>query len=328
MRDILTTEARQKIDAVQTALPEFKEKATAPVAKKKSSFFRRRGLSAYVFLSPTLVIFSAFVFFPVGFSLYLSFTKWNMFGTEKTFVGFSNYSRIVQTEEFWDVLVHTLVYTLGTVPLNMVFALALAYFLNKKIVGKKFLRAALFTPVIISPVAAAVIWRWIYEPNFGLLNYTLSWFGIPSVNWLNDPTAAMFALIVMGVWKSFGVNIVLFSAGLQAIPEHYYEAADIDGAGAISKFWNITLPLLSPTTFFILVMSVIGSFQVFDIVYVLTSGGPLGSTKVLVFYLYENAFKFFEMGYASAVAYFMFALIFVLTLVQVTYLKNRIHYAV
>jgi ABC-type sugar transport system permease subunit len=203
-----------------------------------------------------------------------------------------------------------------------------AYFLHTKVFGKKFLRTAFFTPVITSSVAAAVIWRWIYEPNFGLLNYCLSWFGIPSVNWLNDPTAAMFALILMGVWKTLGVNMILFSAGLQGIPEHYYEAAELDGAGKWSKFWNITLPLLSPTTFFILVMSVIGSFQVFDIVYVLTSGGPLGTTKVLVFYLYENAFKFFEMGYASAVAYLLFALIFVLTLLQIKYLRGRVHYAV
>jgi len=171
-----------------------------------------------------------------------------------------------------------------------------------------------------------VIWRWVYEPNFGLLNYVLSFVGIPSINWLNEPTAAMFALIIMGVWKSFGVNMVLFSAGLQGIPEQYYEAAQIDGAGKGRQFWNITLPLLSPTTFFILVMSVIGSFQVFDTVYVLTSGGPLGSTKVLVFYLYEHAFKYFEMGYASAVAYLLFALVFALTLLQVKYLRGSIHY--
>ncbi len=293
----------------------------------KSRSFRKQGLSAFLFLSPTLLIFSVFVAFPVLFSFYLSFHKWNMFSPDQSFVGIENYKRIIANPEFWMVLKHTAVYTLGTVPLNMVLALGVAYLLNKKIAGKKILRAAFFTPVIVSPVAAAVIWRWIYEPNFGLLNYALSWLHIPSVNWLNDPTAAMFSLIVMGVWKSFGVNMVLFAAGLQGIPEHYYEAAELDGAGALSRFWNITLPLLSPTTFFILVMSIIGSFQVFDIVYVLTSGGPLDSTKVLVFYLYENAFKYFEMGYASAVAYLMFAIIFVLTLLQMKFLKNRIHYA-
>lgn len=294
---------------------------------KKSSLAKRAGLSAYLFLSPTLLIFLTFVFFPVVFSFYLSFHKWNMFSSGRSYIGLENYLRIINNEEFWMVLKHTLVYTLGTVPLNMMLALAVAYFLNKKIAGKKILRAAFFTPVIISPVAAAVIWRWVYEPNFGILNYVLSWFNIQPVNWLNDPTAAMFSLIVMGVWKSFGVNMILFAAGLEGIPEHYYEAASIDGASAFSKFWNITLPLLSPTTFFIMVMSIIGSFQVFDIVYVLTSGGPLDSTKVLVFYLYENAFKYFEMGYASAVAYLMFAMIFILTLLQMKYFQKRVYYS-
>lgn len=279
-----------------------------------------------MFLSPTLIVFSVFVVFPVIFSFYLSFHKWNMFSAGTSFVGLDNYAATLANPEFWTVLKNTAAYTLGTVPLNMLVSLGAAYILNKKLIGKRLLRTALFIPVIMSPVAAAVVWRWVYEPNFGLLNYTLSFFGVPSINWLNDPTAAMFALIIMGVWKSFGVNMVLFSAGLQGIPEQYYEAAQIDGAGRGRQFWNITLPLLSPTTFFILVMSVIGSFQVFDTVYVLTSGGPLGSTKVLVFYLYEHAFKYFEMGYASAVAYLLFALVFVLTLLQVRYLRGSIHY--
>jgi multiple sugar transport system permease protein len=283
-------------------------------------------LAGTLFLSPTILVSGAFVLFPLVFSFYLSFHQWNMFSAGTTFVGLDNYRKIATSAEFWLVLKNTIVYTVGTVPLNMLISLGVAFFLNKKLAGKKFLRTAFFTPVIMSSVAAAVIWRWVYEPNFGLLNTVLGWCGIPAVNWLNDPSAAMFALIVMGVWKTFGVNMVLFSAGLQGIPEHYYEAAEIDGAGRWGRFWYITLPLLSPTTFFVLVMSVIGSFQVFDTVYVLTSGGPLGSTKVLVFYLYEHAFKFFEMGYASAVAYVMFAIVFVLTLAQTKYLKKTIHY--
>jgi multiple sugar transport system permease protein len=288
---------------------------------------KANAISAFLFLSPTLLVFLVFVLFPVFFSLYLSFHKWNMFSARTSFIGLDNYAGIIASPEFWMVLKNTFIYTLGTVPLNMVLSLAIAHALNKRIAGKKILRTLFFAPVVMSSVAAAVIWRWVYEPNFGLLNYCLSWCGIPPVNWLNEPTAAMSALIVMGVWKTFGVNMVLFSAGLQGIPDHYYEAAEIDGAGAWHKFWHITVPLLSPTTFFVLIMSVIASFQVFDTVYVLTSGGPLGTTKVLVFYLYEHAFKFFEMGYASAVAYLMFVIIFVLTLMQVRYLKGRIHYS-
>jgi ABC-type sugar transport system permease subunit len=230
-----------------------------------------------------------------------------------------------KSEEFWLVLKNTVIYTIGTVPLNMIISLMVAYGLNKQLVGKKFLRTLFFAPVVVSPVAAALIWRWLYDPNFGLINYALGFFGFAPVNWLNDPSAAMFALIGMGVWKTFGYNMVLFAAGLNAIPESYYEAATLDGAGAWSKFWHITVPLLSPTTFFIMVMAMIGSFQVFDIVYILTSGGPLGSTKVLVFYVYEYAFKFTgEMGYASAVSYVLFAILFLMTMLQIKFMKSKV----
>lgn len=288
---------------------------------------RGDGFAAFLFLSPTIIIFGAFIIFPVIFSFYLSFHQWNMFGTDRTFIGFANYSQLLSSPEFWQVFKNTIVYTVGTVPVNMMLALAVAYVLNKKLIGKKFLRTAFFTPVIISWIAAAVIWRWLFEPNYGLINHVIGWFGVSQVNWLNDPSMAMIALIIVGVWKTFGFNMILFSAGLQAIPEHYYEAAEIDGANKMSQFWNITIPLLSPTTFFIVIMSVIGSFQVFDAVYVLTSGGPFGSTKVMIFYIYENAFKFFNMGYASALAYVLFAVIFILTLLQVKFLSKRVHYS-
>lgn len=281
--------------------------------------------SALLFLSPTLVIFSTFILFPVFFSFYLSFQKWNMFSGDASFVGFDNYLRMFQSAEFWQVLKNTAIYSIGTIPINMALSLWVAYLLNKKIAGKKFLRTAFFAPVIISPVAAALIWRWMYDPNFGLVNFFVETLGFNPVNWLNEPTAAMFALIIMSVWKTFGINMVLFSAGLQGIPDSYYEAAELDGAGKWAKFWNITIPMLAPTTFFIMIMSMISSFQVFDIVYVLTSGGPLGSTKVLVFYVYEYAFKFFEMGYASAISYFLFALLFLLTMFQIKYLKSKVY---
>ena len=287
-----------------------------------------QGLAALLFLSPTLVVFSAFILFPVLFSFYLSFHEWNMFSSTRSFVGVDNYARMLGDPEFWTVFRHTAVYTLGTVPINMALALAVAFALNGRLIGKKVLRAAFFTPVIISSVAAAVIWRWVFDPNLGLANTLFQAVGLPAVNWMNDPSAAMVALIIVGVWKTFGVNMVLFAAGLSGIPDTYYEAADIDGASGWSKFWNITVPLLSPTTLFILVLSIIGSFQVFDIVYVLTYGGPLGSTKVLVFYLYEHAFRFFNMGYASAVAYALFAVLFVLTLLQVRFFRTQVYDAV
>lgn len=285
--------------------------------------FSRDGLLAFGFLSPTLLVFSVFILFPILFSLYLSFSQWNMFGGEAAFVGLDNYARMFGDAEFWDVLVNTGIYTVGTVPLNMVLALGAAFYLNTHVIGKRFLRAAFFTPVVISAVAAAVVWRWVFDPNLGLANYALEGLGFSAVNWSNSPTAAMVALVIVGVWKSFGINMVLFAAGLAGIPKHYYEAAAIDGANGWQKFWHITVPLLAPTTLFVLVISIIGSFQVFDIVFVLTSGGPLGATKVLVFYLYEHAFKYFDMGYASAVAYVLFAILFVLTLVQIRAFRGR-----
>lgn len=303
----------------------FSEKFKKSKKKNYVSVNNNDGGSAFLFLSPTLLIFCTFILFPVFFSFYLSFQKWNSFSWSGSYIGFENYKRMFLSEEFWQVLKNTAVYTLGTVPLNMVISLLIAYGLNRKLAGKKVLRTLFFAPVVISPVAAALIWRWLYDPNFGLLNYVLGFIGLGPFNWLNDPSAAMFALIGMGVWKTFGVNMILFSAGLNGIPASYYEAATIDGAGAWSKFLHITLPLLSPTTFFIMVMSMIGSFQVFDIVYILTSGGPLGSTKVLVFYIYEYAFKFSgEMGYASAVSYTLFAILFILTMAQVKYLKSKV----
>ncbi len=284
---------------------------------------RRDGLVALGFLSPTLLVVGVFVFFPIVFSFYLSFTQWNLFGGAPAFVGLDNYARMMRDAEFWKVFANTGLYTVGTVPVNMALALGVAFFLHQEVVGKRFLRAAFFTPVVISAVAAAVVWRWVFDPNLGLANAVLEAFGLGAVNWTNSPRAAMGALVIVGVWKSFGVNMVLFSAGLAGIPAHYYDAAQIDGANAWQRFWHITLPLLAPTTLFVLVLSMIGSFQVFDIVFVLTNGGPLGATKVLVYYLYEYAFKFFDMGYASAVAYVLFAVLFVLTLVQIRVFRDR-----
>ena len=297
---------------------------TIPRGPKGTGTAKKGGLwTALLFLSPTLVVVTTFIVFPILFSFYLSFHQWNLFQSSHEFIGVENYVRMFSDAEFWLVFRNTIVYTIATVPVNMALSLMVAFLLNKKIAGKKFLRAAFFTPVIISSVAAAVIWRWVFDPNLGLVNYAIQALGFSAVNWFNEPAAAMTALVIVGVWKSFGVNMILFAAGLSGIPEHYYEAAEIDGAGAWGKFWRITVPLLSPTTLFILVLSIIGSFQVFDLVYVLTYGGPLGSTKVLVFYLYEHAFQLFNMGYASAVAYLLFALLFVLTLAQIKAFRGK-----
>jgi len=321
MADILTDQGQTATRAASDAVRATARSGGRPTGgrrKRKSDLWM-----ALLFLSPTLVVFGTFILFPIGFSFYLSFQSWNLFTGDHQFVALANYEAVFADPEFWHVFRNTAVYTFATVPLNMALALGVAFLLEQKIRGKRFLRAAFFTPVVVSAVAAAVIWRWVFDPNLGLVNTGLLAIGLNPVNWTTDGTAAMIALIIVGTWKTFGINMILFAAGLSSIPRHYYEAAQIDGAGRWPQFWNITVPLLAPTTLFVLVLSMIGSFQVFDLVFVLTRGGPLGATNVLVYYLYEHAFKYFDMGYASAVAYLLFAVLFVLTLIQVRAFRNR-----
>lgn len=282
-------------------------------------------LWAVIFLSPNLIGFLAFVLLPVVTSFGLSFTRWDLLGSIQ-WIGLGNYQKLFSDQVFWKVFWNTIYYTLGTVPLGIIISLLLAIALNQKIKGIKFFRAIYFLPVISSYVAIAVAWQWLYNPEFGLLNYLLWLIGIDGPGWLSSTTWAMPAIIVTSIWKGLGFNMLLFLAGLQGIPETYYEAAEIDGAGRWAKFKNITIPLLSPTTFFVVVMSIINSFQVFDQIYIMTEGGPARSTSVLVHYLYQNAFEYFKMGYASAVAYVLFFLVFIVTMIQLKRSKSWVVY--
>jgi multiple sugar transport system permease protein len=278
-----------------------------------------------IFLLPNFLGFLIFILLPVLASFGLSFTKWDLLG-EINFVGLANYQNLISDSTFWKVLWNTIYYTLGTVPLGIIISLMLAIILNKKIKGVKIFRAVYFLPVISSTVAVAMVWQWIYNPQFGLLNYILSLFNITGPSWLTSTTWAMPAVIITSIWKGLGFNMLLFLAGLQGIPNTYYEAAEIDGAGSWAKFSKITLPLLSPTMFFVIIMSIINSFQVFDQIYIMTGGGPARSTSVLVHYLYQNAFEYFRMGQASAIAYVLFFLVFIVTLVQLRNSKKWVVY--
>jgi len=243
------------------------------------------------------------------------------------YVGLRNYERLFSSPDFWNSMGVTGIYILGTVIPSVIIGLLLAALLNIEwIKGRGLFRTLFYIPVVTSMAAAAVIWGWLYEPNFGLVNYFLSIFGISNIKWLSDPNYALLALIIVGVWKRIGYNMVLFLAGLQTIPKTYYEAAEIDGATPWRKFVNITLPLLSPTTLFVFIMQFIASFRVFVSVSVMTSGGPAKSTQVITYYLYENAFKYLKFGYASAVAVVMFAMMVVFTLIQFRVSKGRVHY--
>lgn len=240
--------------------------------------------------------------------------------------GVENYRSLFSDQVFWKVLWNTIYYTLGTVPVGIGISLLLAVALNQKIKGMKLFRAVYFMPVISSTVAVAVVWQWLYNPEFGLINYLLYLIGIDGPNWLTSTKWAMPAVIIMSIWKNVGFNMLLFLAGLQGIPEMYYEAARIDGANWWHQFQKVTLPLLSPTTLFVIIMSIINSFQVFDQIYIMTEGGPARSTSVLVHYLYQNAFEYFRMGRASAIAYILFFLVLIITLIQLKYSKKWVHY--
>jgi len=273
---------------------------------------------SYLFILPDLIIFSVFIIIPVFYSLYLSFHKWNILDSEKPFVGLANYANLFKDEFFIQALWNTVYFVGLNVPIMLGLALLVALLLNNKIKGIGLFRTLYFLPVVTSMVVAAVTWRWIYNGDFGYLNFILMKLHIlkEPIYWLADIDWAMPAVVFVNSWKGIGFYMIIFLAGLQGIPSSLYEAADIDGASKWRQFWSVTFPLLKPTTFFAVIMAVIGSFQVFTSVYVMTHGGPLRKTVTIVTYLYDKAFRDFQMGYASAMSYVLFAIIFVFTILQ------------
>lgn len=293
--------------------------------KSVKALFYKDGMWAFVMLLPNLLGFLAFILLPVLATFVISFADWDL-SENFSFIGLGNYQQLLMDEVFRKVFWNTLYFTAVSVPIGIALSLFLAILLNQKLRLIRFYRAAFFIPVISSMVAVAVIWQWIYNPQYGLLNYALSWLGIQGPTWLTSTKWAMIAIIITAIWKNLGFNMLIFLAGLQSIPETYYEASEIDGAKWYAKFRHITVPLLSPTTFFVTVMAIITSFQVFDTVYLMTQGGPARSTSVLVYYVYQNAFQYFEMGYASAVAYVLFFVVLLLTLLQFITQKKWVVY--
>ncbi len=278
-----------------------------------------RGIRRYawvaLFVGPGLSGLLLFTVGPILASLVLTLYEWDLL-TSPRFVGPDNFRRLLDDDDFWAALRHTLAFIAGYVPLVMVLALLVALALNARLPGLMALRTAYFLPVVSSWVAVALLWSWLFNPRFGLVNYLLGRVGLDGPGWLFDPTWAMPAIVLTSVWKDLGFVMVIFLAGLQAIPRDYYEAAALDGAGMAERFRSITLPLLAPTTFFVTVISVINSFQVFDQVWVMTEGGPAGATSVLVERVVRHAFSYGEMGYAAAISWVLFLLVFAATLIQ------------
>jgi len=285
----------------------------------------RKALTVLLFLFPNLIGFLLFSLVPVLASLVLSLFKWDLL-TPPVFVGLENFRHLLHDQDFWAALRHTLTFIAGYIPLALVVGLGAALALNQKLRGLAFYRTAFFLPVISSWVAVALIWKWLFNPSYGVVNYLLSLIGIAGPAWLFDEHWAMPAIILASVWKDTGFIAVLYLAGLQGISKEYYEAASLDGADPWQQFRYVTWPLLTPTTFFVVIISLINSFQVFDQVYVMTEGGPVGATSVLVEQIYKHAFKYGQMGYASAMSWALFALVFAATLVQMRVQNRWVHY--
>ena len=285
---------------------------------------REEAAYGWLFVIPHIAGLFIFTIGAILASGYLSLTEWDLFGAPR-WVGLDNYRRLAEDEIFWKALWNTVYYTGLRVPFSLLFSLIVALLMNLKIRGILWWRVVYFVPAISSSVAIALVWRWIYSKDFGILNAFLAWFGVAPLSWLTSETLAMPAVIVMSVWWSVGTNMVIYLAALQGVPGQLYEAAELDGAGAWGKFRRVTFPMITPTTFFLLVLGTIGSLQIFDILYVMTQGGPNFATTSLVMYIFQNAFEYLEMGYASAVAWVLFFIILALSLVQLRF-SGWVHY--
>lgn len=278
-----------------------------------------------LFLLPSMGGLIVFTVIPILASLGLTLFKWDLV-TPPVHIGLDNFQELFADPEFWAALRHTLGFIAGYLPMVMILGLAVAVALNQKFRGTTVFRTLFYLPVVSSWVAIALLWMWIFNPRFGMINYGLELLGITGPTWLFDPNWAMPAIIITSVWKDTGFVMVMFLAGLQAIPATFYEAASIDGANSWERFFRITLPLLSPTTFFAIVISLINSFQLFDQVWVMTGGGPAGATSVLVEQIVNNAFRYSRMGYASALSWVLFALVFVITVFQLRIQQKWVTY--
>ena len=277
--------------------------------------------AAWWFVAPALLVIAVFFFLPIVAAFLISLTDFDIYAladlANLRFVGFGNYLKLLQTPSFWQALGNTLYFVAAGVPLSIGASLGAALLLHSRLARfKPFFRTALFAPVVTTLVAVAVIWRYLFNTRYGLLNYALGGLGIDPIDWLGDPHWAMPAIILFAVWKNFGYNMIIFLAGLQSIPEELYEAARIDGASVWRQFRSVTLPMLSPVVMLVGILTIAGYFQLFAEPYVMTQGGPLQSTVSVLYFMYEEGFKWWNLGSASAVAFVLFLLIFAVTALQ------------
>lgn len=283
--------------------------------KERRTYRRKEVLWGYLFILPNFFLMFVFTLFPVLFAFGVSLTNWSLLSSP-VFVGLENYLKIFQDPVAKVTLKNTLLFTAMSVPMRIILPLLLAVALNQKIRGLAFYRTCYYLPVISASVAISMLFMWILDKNFGLLNRLLLTVGLHPVGWLTDPKYALFSIVLVTVWRGLGFNMIIFLAALQDVPEDLYDVADIDGANALQKFLYLTVPLISPTIFFLIITGIMDSFQSFDLVYNMTEGGPARSTYLIGFYIWRQAFEYLHMGYGAALAYLLFFAILIITLLQ------------
>ena len=273
-------------------------------------------LTPYLLVAPLMAFIAVFTYVPIFTSIDLSFRSWNFMAPDKPFVGFDNYARLLSSDAFWNSFRVTAIFAAVSVPLRLALALLIANYLKREALSSRLLRGALFLPAVTSAVSIAVVFSWVFSTDYGFANAVLRWFGLGKVPWMQDPQLALFVLIFINTWKQLGYDVVIYIAGLQAVPQELYDAAAMDGGRPIHVFRRVTWPLVMPTTYFLLVISVIEAFQVFTIISVMTHGGPAGATDMLVHLLYRTGFVLFDIGTGSALAVLLFILLIVLAFVK------------
>jgi ABC-type sugar transport system permease subunit len=276
----------------------------------------RTTLTGWAFVFPASLLLGVFGIGSVGYVGYLSLLKWNLINPVPQFVGFLNYAQLFADSNFWAAVWRTLFYLVGTTAIIMPLSLALALLLRDRLYANRIFRSLFFLPYVVPTVASAIAWSWLFEAHHGLVNMFLRMFHLPPQPWLSSPSEALLVIMLLYIWQFTGYFVILYLNGLQSVPQHLYESAAIDGAGGWQKFWHITLPMITPTTFFILTMSIIFSFLSFDQVYVLTEGGPAQSTTTIIYYLFQEGFQFFDIGRAGATAMVLFAFLLLVTFLQ------------
>lgn len=286
---------------------------------------RREAIWGYLLIAPLMLGWGLFFLIALVGSLVISLTQWNLLSSPQ-WTGLSNYFRLLQDPLFIKTVINTLYLGVLYVPTSLAVALSLAMALNTRIRFRAVYRVIYFLPFLTMPVANATVWKWIYNPSYGLLNGALDVVGLPPVAWLTNPDTAMPSVAAMLVWNIVGYNMVLFLAGLQSIPRDYYEAAQLDGAKPLQQFWYITLPLLTPTTFFLLIITTIAALQEFDAIFIMTQGGPADSTRTIVYYIYEEAFQNLRVGYGTALSWALFLIAFMFTATQFRLQRRWVHY--